>query len=132
LFVCLSVCQCSTGRIVTSIVSKLYQYIPSDPRTESSTFGRNRPKVNVKVTENVKNTFLTITFDSDVLETSSCHYWEAKIKPHIPDLKWPWKGQKRSRPLADLSRSNFKLWRIWSRFCRNVALIAISNCVKFE
>ena len=71
LSVCLSVCSHSTGRIFTQIVSKLYQYFPWDHGTAPPIFGRNRPKVKVKVTENVKNTFLAITSEPIVLETSS-------------------------------------------------------------
>ena len=63
-WVCLSVCLCVWGRISETtgwILVKLSQMIAYRRMSELTHFGNETSKVNVKVTEKVKNTFLAIS-----------------------------------------------------------------------
>ena len=71
LFVCLFVCALSTTHSFVLINFKLRHNIRTGYLQTPIVFGPNRSKVKVKVTKNVKNTFLVITFDPDELETSN-------------------------------------------------------------
>ena len=71
LSVCVSVCYHSTTYSFILIGFKLRQYVCTGYRQTPIVFCQNRSKVKVKVTKNVKNTFLVITFDPDELETSN-------------------------------------------------------------
>ena len=80
--VCLFVCVQSNGHDFARITTKFVQVIRLTMQIRLNFLGQHRSTVKVKVTKNMKDTISAITFEPEVVETSSWLHNVHNIRAH--------------------------------------------------